>query len=302
MTDYGFTAEDGTAIFAVKWEIEKPKGIVQIIHGMAEHIKRYDEFALYLNKQGYIVAGEDHRGHGITAGSSENLGYFADNDGWNKLISDNNLLKMKLQAEYPGLPVFVFGHSMGSFITRKFIAECPDGIEKVILSGSGDFTPGKCYSLGMLASLQALFLTKKAKAVMLNKIAFASMNDQFNPGRTGFEWLSRDEQKVDEYVADPLCGFITSIGFYVDFADGLKYLTKKDCFEKTPKDLPILFYSGDQDPVGGNGKLIAGVAEKYKNNGFTKIELELNPGGRHESLNETNRQDVYKTLADWFDK
>ena len=302
MTDYGFTAADGTEIYAAIWETEKPKGIVQILHGMAEHIERYDEFACYLNSQGYVVAGEDHRGHGKTAGNLENTGYFAELDGWNIVIKDNLKLAEKLRGEFPGIPYYIFAHSMGSFLTRKLIAEHPEGIKKVILSGSGDFDMGTLNMLGGLAKLQAGFFGKKARAKMLDKLSFSSMNNQFKPGRTGFEWLSRDEKKVDEYLADPYCGFVATIGFYLDFAYGLKYLKTGDCFEKTPKDLPILFYSGENDPVGGNGEQIKNVSEEYKKNGFTNIELELNPGGHHESLNETNRQDVYKTFADWLAK
>jgi alpha-beta hydrolase superfamily lysophospholipase len=302
MTEYGFTAGDGAEIYAVKWEAEKPKAVVQIIHGLAEHIERYGEFAEYLNSRGFIVAGEDHRGHGKTAGNLKNAGYFADSDGWNKVIVDNLQLSMKLKSEYPGLPFYILGHSMGSFLSRKIIAESPEGIDKVILSGSGDFEKSIVNMLSIIARFQKLFLGGKARAKLLDKLSFSSMNNQFKPGRTGFEWLSRDEKKVDEYIADPYCGFVASIGLYMDFASGLSYLQNPEHLKKTPAELPILLFSGSEDPVGGNTKLIRGIHKKYKDSGHTNVELMFNDGGRHESLNETNRKEVYKRFADWLEK
>jgi alpha-beta hydrolase superfamily lysophospholipase len=300
MIEYGFTAEDGAEIYAAKWTAKQPRAIVQIIHGMAEYVERYDEFARYLNAKGFVVAGEDHRGHGKTAGTLENAGYFADTDGWSKVISDNLQLGQKLREEYPGIPFFIFGHSMGSFLTRKIIAEYPEGIDRVILSGSGDFSTAQIHILGILAKVQKIFLSGNAEAKLLDKLSFSALNNQFNPGRTGFEWLSRDETKVDEYIADPFCGFIAKIGFYIDFAGGLAYLQKSDHLVKTPKNLPILFFSGSEDPVGGNTKLIKAVHKKYIDTGHYKAEIMFNNGGRHESLNETNRIDVYRIFADWL--
>ena len=302
MIDYSFTSEDGTPIHAVKWENQKPKAIVQIIHGMAEYVERYDEFAKYLTERGFVVAGENHRGHGKTAGSLENVGYFADSDGWNKVIADNLLLGAKLREEYPQIPFYIIGHSMGSFLARKIIAEYPREIDKVILSGSGDFSSGQINMLSLIASIQKIFLGGHAKAKFIDKLSFSSMNNQFNPGRTGFEWISRDEAKVDEYLADPYCGFVASIQMYLDFASGIKYLKSQACLDKTPKELPILFYSGEEDPVGGNTKFITAVHKTYVDSGHSKTELMFNKNGRHESLNETNRTEVYQILADWLEK
>ncbi|MBI9105738.1 MAG: alpha/beta hydrolase [Spirochaetales bacterium] len=302
MTEYGFTAEDGTKIYAVKWTADQPKAIVQIVHGMAEHITRYDEFARYFNARGFIVAGEDHRGHGKTAGNLENAGYFADRDGWNKVINDNLQLGAKLREEYPGIPFYILGHSMGSFLCRKIIAEFPKGIDKVILSGSGDFKDSEIKMLGTIAKIQKIFLSGRGRAKLIDKLSFSSMNNQFKPGRTGFEWLSRDETKVDEYLADPFCGFIACLGMYEDFASGLAYLQNPEHLKKTPSDLPILFFSGSEDPVGGNTKLIKAVHKKYIESGHAKAELIFNKDGRHESLNETNRKDVYRIFADWLDE
>ncbi|MDC7124596.1 MAG: alpha/beta hydrolase [Spirochaetales bacterium] len=300
MEDYSFIADDNVKIYAAIWKIEKPKAIVQIVHGMAEHIERYNDFALFLNTKGFIVAGEDHRGHGKTAGNLNNVGYFADEDGWNKVVTDNVNLGKKLREDYKDLPFYLFSHSMGSFLSRKLIAEYPEGIDKVILSGSGDFSKAQHFALNLVAHIQKTFIGGHATAKMLDKLAFSSMNNQFKPGKTGFEWLSRDEAKVEEYTADTFCGFVATIQFYIDFASGIKYLIQDEHLEKTPKDLPILFLSGSEDPVGGNKKLITGVYNKYLNTGHEKAELIFNEGGRHENLNEINRLEIYNIIYDWF--
>ncbi|MDC7227850.1 MAG: alpha/beta hydrolase [Spirochaetales bacterium] len=302
MNDYSFRASDGTGIYAAIWKTDKPKGIVQLIHGMAEHINRYDEFAKYLNSHGWVVAGEDHRGHGKTAGSIDKLGWFAERNGWDLVVEDNFLLSQKLKNEYPDLPYYIFSHSMGSFITRKLISEYPINPEKVILSGNGDFKDSDVIMVKLIGNIAKFFKSGKAKANLLDKLTFSSMNNKFNPGRTGLEWLSRDEAKVDEYIADPYCGFVVSVQFYLDFADGMSYLHTTDCFEKPPKGLPMLFYSGELDPVGGETKLVTRVYETYRKHGFKNAELVINKGGHHENLNEINRDEVYKTMADWLKK
>ncbi len=301
MIDYGFTAGDGTNIHAVKWECSVPRAVLQIVHGMAEYVERYDEFARYMNSRGIVVAGENHRGHGKTAGNLENAGYFADENGWEKVIADNVQLGSMLRKEYPGKPFYLLGHSMGSFISRCLIAESPEGIDKVILSGSGEFSSAQVNMLGLLASLQVVFKGARSRAKLLDKLSFSQMNSQFQPGKTGFEWLSRDEDKVQKYVDDPFCGFVCTAGFYRDFARGVRSLQKKNHLEKIPKNLPILLYSGSEDPVGGNGITVERVYRKYRKSGHGKAEFYLNPGGRHESLNETNRRDVYTFLADWLE-
>ncbi len=300
MKDYGFTALDGTEIYASIWECPSPTAVVQIIHGMAEQISRYNEFAQYLNSRGFVVAGEDHRGHGKTAGSLENAGWLAQADGWQKMVDDNVQLGNKLRKDYPDLPFFIIGHSMGSFIARNLVADNPDNIDRVILSGTGWFESSQTAPLRMIAKMQKAFQGSKAKAKLIDKLAFGGNNKQFNPGRTGFEWLSRDEKQVDLYVADPYCGFVATAGFYVDFAEGLDIISNEQTFRKTPAELPILLYSGEKDPVGGNGAGVQKVFEMYKNTGHSKAEMVLNPGGRHESLNETNRTEVYKIFADWL--
>lgn len=302
MKDYSFNAEDGAVIYAAKWETEKPKGIIQIIHGMAEHIERYDEFARYLNSRGYVVAGEDHRGHGKTAGSLDKTGWISPRNGWHLMVEDNLQLSKKLKSEYPALPYYIYSHSMGSFIARALIGEYPIKAEKVILSGNGDFKDTDITMVKIIGNITKIFKSGKAPAKLLDKLFFSALNDNFEPGRTGLEWLSRDEAKVDEYIADPYCGFIASAQFYLDFAEGMSYLHSKNCFEKPPKDIPLLFYSGELDPVGGETIKVTQVYNQYLQHGFKNTELIINKGGHHENLNEINRDEVYKKMVDWLEK
>jgi len=302
VTDYSFETADGSTIYAAKWEAENPKGIIQIIHGMAEHIGRYDEFARYLNRSGYIVVGADLRGHGRTAESRETLGYFADKDGWNKVINDNVVLGNLIKDENPGLPFYIIGQSMGSFILRKLIIDYPDNIDKVILLAGGDLPDFQVYSLTLLAKIQEIFISKKKQSGLINGLSFSKLNDQFKPGKTGFEWLSRDENEIIAYLEDPLCGFVATLGFFNDFAYGMKYLKKREAYIRTPKELPILFYSGSRDPLGANGKYINAISEKYKKHGCIAIDVMFNEGGHHESLHEINREEVFRILTDWIEE
>ncbi len=302
MTDYRFASDDGTLIHALRWDIPNPAGIVQIIHGMAEHIARYDEFARYLNSRGFLVAGEDHRGHGKTTPDETHLGYFAHTDGWNRVIRDNAVLGRQLREDYPGIPYYLIGMSMGSFLLRKMVVDYPDHIDKIILLAGGDLPDVQVYGLTVLIKILNMFQSRKKKSKIIDKLSFAKLNDQFTPGETGFEWVSRDKKEVDAYLKDPLCGFVCTLGFFRDFAYGMRYLKKDEPFQKTPKDLPILFYSGDQDPLGANGAFVNKIADRYRQHGCTQVEVQFNHLGRHDSLHETNRDEVFAALADWLEE
>ena len=191
-----------------------PKAVVQILHGMAEHIGRYERTALALNRAGYLAAGHDHRGHGKDA---ETLGYFADRDGWDAILEDAHRVSLDLKKKYPGVPLFLLGHSMGSFLAREYALRYGRELDGLILSGTGFYPKGLCAAGRLLAKLSP----KKKPAAAVNKIAFAGNNKPFAPGRTGFEWLSRDEKEVDKYVADPLCGFCFTGRAFADFFGGL---------------------------------------------------------------------------------
>jgi alpha-beta hydrolase superfamily lysophospholipase len=299
-----FNSEDGHEGYAICW---RPKGDVRaallINHGMAEHIGRYEEFALYLNNAGIAVWGEDHRGHGRTAGDYDNLGYFHIEDGWNRVLSDIHSLKELMKKEYTNLPLFILGHSMGSFLTRDFLCDEGADFKGAIISGSG-YTPAyMCRIMQSIARAEIRHRGDRHRSKLIETLSFGQFNRDFRPNRTSCDWLSRDEEQVDRYLKDEYCGFVCTSSFYEDLSGGLLRIIDRQRVANTPKDLPLLFYSGDNDPVGGKkGQGVKKVASLYTSLGMTDVTLEFNKGGRHESLNEINRNDVYDRFLSFIEK
>ena len=277
------------------WEPQgQPKAMVQILHGMAEHIDRYERMALALNRAGYLVAGHNHRGHGKSA---ELLGYFADRDGWNAILQDAHQVSEDLKKRYPGVPLILMGHSMGSFLAREYALRYGKELDGLILSGTGFYAKPLCLAGRFWARLSS----PRKPAQFVNKIAFAGNNKPFAPGRTGFEWLSRDEKEVDKYVDDPFCGFTFTGSAFADFFGGLIALTDEKRLASMPKELPVYFMSGDQDPVGQMGEGVKQVAEQFRRAGMQHLTVKLYQGARHELLNEINRDEVTQDLIAWLD-
>ena len=304
-SEYKLKANDGTQIYVYEWLPDEPnnvKAAVQIAHGMAEHAARYEDFALFLQKQGFAVYANDHRGHGKTAGSIENLGYFADKNGFDTVVNDMRLLTKKIHAEFPEKPIFLLGHSMGSFLSRYYAIEDSSQINGLILSGTaGD--PGMLGKVGkMLSNIIAAFNGKKSPTPLMTKLSFGEYNKQFKPKRTEFDWLSRDKEQVDKYVNDPYCGTVFTAGFYQDLLGGLLYVNKITAINKMRKDLPVFLISGEKDPVSENGKGVKEVFEKMKNTGLADVEIKLYKDARHEILNETNKEEVYQDILNWLQK
>ncbi len=300
-TEHSFLTEDKKQIAFYKHNAERNlKGIVIIVHGMAEHGQRYDDFAGFLNENGFTVYTYDQRGHGKTAGTVENLGFFAEKNGWNKVVNDLNVLIQLSKTENPGQPLFILGHSMGSFITRTFIAQSNENLSGVILSG----TTGSAGLLGkvgvFLTNVIMLFKPKNSLSPLMDKLSFGEFNKAFKPNRTPFDWLSRDNEQVDKYVNDPFCGTIFSVGFFNDMMKGLEYVNKKENVLKIPSKLPVYLFSGDKDPVSKGGKQVQEVFNLYKNAGLTDLTIKLYPEGRHEMLNEVNRAEVYNDVLTWL--
>ncbi len=301
-SEHSFQSHDDTKIVYFKHIPEQDaKAIVIITHGMAEQAQRYDEFASFLNKSGYVVFAHDQRGHGKTAGSVDKLGFFAETDGWQKVTDDLAKLVDTAKTEYRNLPVFLFGHSMGTFVTRTYITQYSDSISGAILSG----TTGSAGLLGKvgiaLTGLIMLFKKKDSLSPLMNKLSFGDFNKAFKPNRTEFDWLSRDDEQVDKYINDPYCGTVFSVGFYNDMMKGLELVNKSETANKVRKDLPIYLFAGDKDPVSKNGKQVNDVFEMYKNTGILDISIKLYENARHETLNETNKEDVYSDVLAWLD-
>lgn len=268
---------------------------------MSEHALRYQPFADVLTSNGYAVYANDHRGHGKTAGCVENLGHFADENGWELVVEDMHELTKKAKEEYPSVPVFLLGHSMGSFLTRRYIQRFGDEVKGAILSGTGA-DQGLLSSIGLgIAKLQGRLQGKNRRSYLLNALSFGDFNRSFKPTRTSFDWLSRDPDEVDKYIADPYCGAVATAGFFVDLIQGLKQLDQPQNLANVPKDLSILLISGEKDPVGGNGKMVKQVYNHFAHVGIEDVEMKLYPEGRHEMFNEVNKEEVYRDVLVWMD-
>ena len=288
----------GPALDVRTWLPEgQPRAVVQLVHGISEHIDRYDAPARYLAGQGYLVVGHTHLGHGPKA---EIKGFFARENGWQRLIDDVHALRERTQREHPGLPYFILGHSMGSFVVRCYLREHAEGLAGCMLSGTGHVAKSTAATGVIVSSLLCLLGGEKKPSALIDKLGFSSSNKPFAPNRTPFDWLTRDEAEVDRYIADPDCGFVFTASGYRDLFRGLTRLADLAEMRKIPKELPILLFSGDRDPVGGMGDGVRKIAEEFREAGLTDVTLKLYPGGRHESFNELNRDEVYADLAEWL--
>jgi alpha-beta hydrolase superfamily lysophospholipase len=274
-----------------------PKAIVLIAHGMAEHAGRYARFAQRLCAAGYVVYATDHRGHGRTA-SREDLGWF--DGGHAAVIADQERLRLRATSEFPDVPVFVLGHSMGSFVMRRYLCAYGDRIAGAVLSGTAGGKLGLVKAGRGLAFLESLRVGQRGKSPVLNATTFGEYNKRFKPNRTEFDWLSRDPAEVDKYVADPLCGFEVTTTAWREVMLSIIEMQNPMNVARMPKGLPIFLLSGSVDPVGGTAGVQASV-ELFKNAGLTDVTHKLYEGGRHEMLNETNRDDVERDILAFFD-
>lgn len=300
-----FICSDGHRLAYNLWMPEQGKEIkafVQILHGMAEYSNRYEKFAKFLNKQGFAVFAGDHRGHGHTA-NEEDLGWFAPEDGWNRIAQDAFELAKYIISSYrgtKGIPIFLFGHSMGSFLARTVMVQHPDFYSGVVIMGTaaGKGIVGK---LGMMICKSQIKKNgQKSPGTTMNKLSFGSYNKAFEPAVTDYDWLSRDAKEVSKYVKDPLCGFLCTNGFFLDMLGGIEFANSKKNAQSLPKDLPIFIISGEQDPVGNMGKDIPKVYKLYKDAGIVDVSMKLVPGARHELLNELEKKTTYAEIVDWF--
>lgn len=297
------TASDGKSIFVQLWlPAGEPRALVLIAHGMAEHGARYERFAERLTASGYAVYVPDDRGHGKTA-TEEELGYLADKEGFRRVIDDDHEIAKRMQDSYPGLPLFLFGHSMGSFVSQGYIALYGEGLSGCVLSGTSGPMPAALMAGGKaVAALGCLFKGRRAKAPLANRLSFGSYNDAFKPNRTEFDWLSRDPAEVDKYVADPRCGFVCTYGFFKDFLAGLSFIHRPEVMARIPKSLPILLVSGSTDPVGAASGAVDALAAMYRGLGIGRVDEKLYEGARHEILNETNRDEVMSDIVAWLEE
>ncbi|MDD5864844.1 MAG: alpha/beta hydrolase [Firmicutes bacterium] len=287
-------------IHGCRWLPEgAPKAVLQIVHGIAEFIERYDGFAEFLTRRGFLVVAEDHMGHGQSIGVDGVQGYFT--GGWFNAVADSYHVLEMTKAEYPDLPYILFGHSMGSFMARTILCKYPDsGIDAAILCGTGwqpamalpvvlKVVEGECKKVGE---------TKPSER--LQKLVFGGYNKKVEHPRTEFDWLTRDDKIVDAYIAHPLCGFTASAGLLRDMLTGIQYIEQPKNLAAMRKDLPVFFIAGGDDPVGRYGKGVRKSADAFRKAGMTDVDVHIYPLCRHELLNEINKDEIYGDILQWL--
>ncbi|WP_066192455.1 alpha/beta hydrolase [Gracilibacillus phocaeensis] len=281
---------------------EKPTAIIQIVHGMAEHIERYHRFAAFFNRCGIAVYGHDQRGHGRTRKDEQPYGFFADNDGFRKVVDDCKEVTRYIKQLHPHHPpVFLLGHSMGSFVARNYITETSEQIAGAIFVGTGSQGNFLLKTGKQLAKIISTYKGKQAKGTLLHQISFSGYN-KHTEKRTMNDWLSTDPQVVDQYESDPFCGFIPTNQFFYDLYNGMERMQSRQIGQHIRKDLPLLFISGKQDPVGQYGKGVLNAVSFYQSLGIAEITCLLYDDGRHEILNEQNQYTVFHELFDWINR
>lgn len=294
------TTSDGSSLYVNYWLPEQtPKAAVMIVHGIAEHSARYARLAQSLVGAGYAVYAHDQRGHGRTAQHGV-LGHFADQEGWRKVVNDLAELNQHIRRQHPGAPIFMLGHSMGSYIGQSYLIEHNDCLQGAILSGS-NYQPVALY---LLASLLARFERWRqgptGRSALLEYLSFNSFNKAFTPTRTDYDWLSRDPVEVDKYVDDPLCGFRWTNQLWIDMLSGLQQISARDNLAQIDNALPLLVIGGAQDPISA-GKRLQGLTKALRQAGSRLVELKTYPNARHELFNESNRDEVTADLLRWLE-
>lgn len=301
--EFYFDSRDGQSkIHAVRYMPETAAviGVVQIVHGMAEYVERYEEFAEFLTERGFVVTGDDHLGHGKTVPQGGVYGYFCEQDPATVVVRDVHRLKKMTQNLYPNVPYIILGHSMGSFILRNYLCRYGTGISGAIIMGTGMQPPALVKISQAVAAAQKLFCGSGHVSRFIDKAAFGSYNNRFAPARTAVDWLSGDAEQVDKYVADPMCGFCFTVNGFQTLFELIARIQKKENLEKVPKNLPVFMVSGDDDPVGDYGKGVQRAYDSLKEVGLTDIHLKLYEKGRHEILNDLDRDIVMQDIYDWI--
>jgi alpha-beta hydrolase superfamily lysophospholipase len=295
---FTFSAADGTDIFVYGWlPNDRPAAVIQIVHGLAEHAARYRRLAEALAGEGFASYGCDLRGHGRTARTADELGFFAERDGWRKCLEDLWQLNKIIAAEHPAVPVVILGHSLGATLVRQFVAEHGDALAGAVLSGSSGQPTPLAVAGRAIARAEKLRLGARGQSALIRSLTFDSFNKRFQPARTKFDWLSRDPAEVDKYAADSLCGFTPSVQLWIDLLDAWHDIANS-CVG-IPKNVPVYVISGTHDPVSAGTRMLETMLGQYRAAGL-KVEHRFYPEARHELLNETNRDEVTTDLIKWI--
>ena len=300
-TEFFYPSSDGSnKLHAVCW---KPDGdciaVLEIIHGMVEHIGRYERFAEYMTAHGIAVVGPDLPGHGGSIRSEDQMGVLGEN-GNKVVLEDLHVLQKKMQEEFPSVPFFFLGHSMGSFFVREYGALYGDELAGVIVMGTGS-QPGIVLNVGKaICSVLGKIKGQNYASPLIEKLSIGGYNKAFSPARTAYDWLNSDQAEVDAYVNSPICGFHFPVNGYHEMFESIRGAQNRSLISKTPSSLPILFVSGKMDAVGGFGKGVEKAKKLYSDLGIRNLQVKYYPSFRHEILNEVGRETVYGDLLEWI--
>ena len=300
-TEFFYPSADGIhRIHAVRWEPDGAvKAVLLLAHGMAEYIDRYEILADALTKEGILVTGNDHLGHGQSIKDLSERGYFAEKDGNGCLLSDMEELRKITVERFPSVPVFLFGHSMGSFLARQYMAVSGDRLSGAILAGTGHQSGVLMAVARALCRGIALAKGWKHRSAFVNGLAFGKYNERFGE-KGGFEWLTANPEIIRKYNGDPLCGFVFTLNGFYNMFTSIGRLSKESYLRNMPAELPVLLVSGTMDPVGDYGKGPAFVKAQLKRLGMKDVTLLMYPGARHELINESVRETLFSDLSDWI--
>lgn len=303
-TDFTFLSSDGrTRLHGISWVPEDiaPVAVLQLVHGVAEYIDRYDDFARFLNSHGVIVVGHDHLGHGGSLPEGGTPVYFGDGVTWDTPVDDIYVLHTKLKELYPDLPLLLMGHSMGSFLSRTYLIRYPGTVKAAILMGTG-WQSGITLAGGLALAGALRRKNPAATSDTVTALAFGAYNKSFKPNRTSCDWLSADEENVDAYMEDPLCGNDVTVGLFYEMLRGIRFNQRFTSLDRMDGKTPVLLISGEEDPVGGMGAGVRQTYTEFKRSGVGDCTLKLYPGLRHELLNEKAwRPTVYQDIWQWME-
>lgn len=302
--EFFYLSSDGrTNIHAVVWQGEgEPRAVLQIAHGICEYVERYDCFARWMAQRGFVVVGNDHLGHGESWQEPERQGLFAEAQGWDKVVRDMEHLQARMAGEYPGLPYFLLGHSMGSFLARTFLIQYPGRVTGALISGTAQQPDGLLKAGLALTGLLAKLKGADYRSPFVKTMLFGPYNKAFKPNRTDCDWISSDPEVVDAYCQDPGCQFLPCVSLYRDMLGGLRFIGDPDNLALMDKSTPVLFFAGALDPVGEAGKGVERAYQGFVSAGCTDVQCRLYPDGRHEVLNESFKEEVFAHLLAWMEE
>lgn len=300
MIEFQIPSKGKGSLHCIEWIPQKPVvAVFQIVHGIAEHILRYDDFARFLCSKGIAVVAEDHMGHGGSLGAGDPKGYFF--GGWVTAVDDTYSLLQKTRQKYPNIPYIIFGHSMGSFLTRTLLYRHPDsGISGAIICGTAWQPKPALYAGAALSHMICKCCGDTHVSPLLHGIMFGSSLKKIKDPKTPFDWICSDPKVVSDYAEDPLCGFTETCGLARDLIAGIRMNQKPENLRKMDTQLPVLFVAGSLDPVGNYGKGVIKTADAFVKSGLKQVETILYTRSRHEILNDVEKIRVYQDIYQWF--